>query len=360
MTSTDVATTGGSALAIRPGQTQWTDEQLAVLRHMSTERATKADLDVFLHRCQQLELDPFAGQIHLVEYGGKPTIQVGIHGLESTSRTTADRAGVDIEWEDPQWCGPDGQWVDVWLSEEPPVAARAVLLRDGKRYPQVCLYREFVGMKKVYRDKKWTGEWEVNSMWAGKPAHMLNKCARAGALRAAFPRQLSNVYAPEELGERPEMVRGEVVREEPAPTPGGLQVALEFVAAATTRDELLAVWNNYAPGLSVADRAHLQAAGQQAIELLEQGQRAASAPEPSNPATDAGPDLGPLLDALNTLGYRDEVDQLAFVGTVLSQTVDSLAGIGPELGWLVGKLQEAATASDPQAYLDDLLSGVTP
>lgn len=360
MTSTDVAVTTGSALAIRPGQTQWTDEQMAVLRHMSTERATKADLDVFLHRCQQLELDPFAGQIHLVEYGGKPTIQVGIHGLESTSRTTADRAGVDIEWEDPAWCGPDGQWVDVWLSEEPPTAARAVLLRDGKRYPQVCLYREFVGMKKVYRDKKWTGEWEVNSMWAGKPAHMLNKCARAGALRSAFPRQLSNVYAPEELGERPETVHGEVVREDSAPVVSSLPDALALVEAATTRDELLAIWNNYAPGLSVSDRARLQAAGQQAIERLEQGQSPAPAAEPAAPVTNAPADLGPLLDALNALGYRDEVDQLALVGAVLSQTVDALAGIGPEIGWLVGKLEQAAAAPDPQAYIDDLLSGVTP
>ena len=69
MPGTDLATTSG-ALAIRPDQTTRTDEQRAVLRHMSTEKATKADLDVFLHRCQQLELDPFAGQIHLTTQHG--------------------------------------------------------------------------------------------------------------------------------------------------------------------------------------------------------------------------------------------------------------------------------------------------
>jgi hypothetical protein len=105
-------------------------------------------------------------------------------------------------------------------------------------------------------------------------------------------------------------VSGEVVREDPAP--GGLQVALEFVSAATTRDELLAVWNNYAPGLSVADRARLHAAGQQAIELLEQGQEPAGATEPADPPTDANKADAALrealVEALMDLGYEDCIE----------------------------------------------------
>jgi phage recombination protein Bet len=359
MTSTDIATTGGSALAIATGQQGWTDDQIAVLRQIGTEKATASDMKLFFHQCSRTGLDPFARQIYLVEYGGKATIQTGIDGFRLVARRAADKAGESLEYEDVQWCGPDGQWTDVWLSEDPPAAARAVVLRDGKKFPAVTLYREYVGLKNEYgADRKPTGRKVPNSMWTTKPAHMLGKCAEAGALRKAFPQDLGGLYVAEEMDHRT-VVTGEVVAEQ-VPAVSSLPQVLELVAAATTRDELLAIWNNYAPGLSVADRARLQAAGQQALELLEQGPPPASAPEPSNPATDAGPDLGALLDALNALGYRDEVDQLAFVGTVLSQTVDALAGIGSELGWLVGKLQEAATASDPQAYLDDLLSGVTP
>jgi phage recombination protein Bet len=261
---TELTTTGGAALAVTPGQTMWTDDQLAVLRHMSTDKATAADLQVFLHRCQQLELDPFAGQIHLVEYGGKPTIQVGIHGLESCARSAADRAGVQVEWEPVQWCGPDEVWREVWLGEEPPAAARAVLLRDGRRFPAVAVYREFVGMRKVYENNnRWTGRWEVNSMWAGKPAHMLGKCARAAALRMAFPRQLAQVFAPEELGQRPTVLVGD-----DGPPPGGpvvagpdrLDAALALVASAVDRQELVAIWEQEAPGLSVGGRAVLQRA----------------------------------------------------------------------------------------------------
>lgn len=265
MPGQELATTTSSALAIRPDQTQWTDEQLVVLRHMSTDKASPADLQVFLHRCQTLGLDPFAGQVHLVEYGGKPTIQVGVHGLETLSQDIADRRGVTIEWEEVLWCGPDGQWTDVWLSDAPPAAAKAVVLRDGKRFPATVLYREFVGTKKVYRNNKWTGEFEVNAMWSAKPAYMLGKCARAAALRSAFPHQLADVRIPEELGERPDIVRGELARDDDqAAAAPALSDALELVAAATTRDELMALWEQYAPLLGVTDRAHLRRACQEA------------------------------------------------------------------------------------------------
>lgn len=257
MTTDAVATTGGAALALRPDQTDWTDAQYAVLRHMSAEKATKADFDVFLHRCQQLELDPFAGQIHLVEYGGKATIQVGVHGLESIARATADRAGIDFEWEDTLWCGEDGQWRDVWLSSEPPAAAKSVLVRNGKRYPFVAHFAEFVGQRQVWENGRKTGAVETNAMWTKKPAHMIAKCSKAGSLREAFPRQLADVFAAEELAERPPTVVGEVVREDSPPS--DLPAVLELVAAATSVDELRGVWAAHAGRLSVADRARLQA-----------------------------------------------------------------------------------------------------
>lgn len=295
MPGTDIATRSG-ALAVRSDQSEWTDDQLAILRHTQTAKATLADLRVFLHRCQQLELDPFAGQIHLVDYGGKPTIQVGIHGLESTARTTADRAGVDIEWEPVEWCGPDGQWVDVWLSADPPAAARVTLLRDGKRYPATVLYSEFVGMKKVYVNDRWTGEWAVNAMWTSKPAHMLGKCARAAALRMAFPRQLSNVYAPEELGERPQTVTGEVVTEATQVPP--VDELIAQAAAAESRGDLEALWNAAAPTLSVKDQALLQKACAARATTLDAAAPAASDDAPAEEEAAAADDPQTAIEDL--------------------------------------------------------------
>ena len=359
MPGTDVATTGGG-LVLRPDQTQFSDEQVAVLRHMGIPNTTTpADLQVFLHRALALHLDPFAGQIHLVDFGGKPTIQVGIHGWEAIARDAADEAGVPIEWEDVAWCGPDGQWRDVWLEDGPPAAARAVVLRDGRRYPAVVLYREFVGMKKVYRDKKWTGEWAVNSMWETKPAWMLAKCAKAAALRSAFPRQFADVRVPEELGERPGTVRGEVVTPEPAVRPD-LAAALALVEGASTRAELLAIWEQHAPHLRVTERAHLQKACQQAAANLEQAQEQA---QQSPRATETpGPDIGPnprlqtLTGLLEALGYLDPADQVALACRIAGD-VPALGDLtAAKVDTLIGLLQPIAGSPDPQASLDDLLT----
>lgn len=361
MTGTDVATTGG-ALALRPDQTQFSDTQIAALRHMGIPtQTTAADLQVFLHRAQVLRLDPFAGQIHLVDYGGKPTIQVGIHGWEAIARDAADEQGVTIEWEDVRWCGPDGVWRDVWLADEPPAAARVVLLRDGRRYPAVCLYREFVGMKKVYRDHKWTGEWAVNSMWESKPAHMLAKCVRAAALRSAFPRQFADVRIPEEVGERPATVRGEVVTQQPA-GPGPLETALTLVDGASTRGELLAIWEQHAPRLTVTERARLQKACQQAAADLEQAQETTQQPpqatEDPIPDQNPSPRLEALTGVLEALGYVDPVDQVALCSRIVGD-VASLADLtGTQVSTLIQALQPITGSPDPQTALDDLLTAL--
>lgn len=360
MTGTDLATTGGT-LALRPDQTQFSDEQIAVLRHMGIPRqATAADLRVFLHRALALRLDPFAGQIHLVDYGGKPTIQVGIHGWEAIARDSADESGVSIEWEDVQWCGPDGVWRDVWLADEPPAAARAVLLRDGRRYPAVCLYREFVGMKKIYRDKVWTGQWAVNSMWESKPAHMLAKCARAAALRSAFPRQFADVRIPEELGERPGTVHGEIIEAVDKPDPLGSALAL--VEAATTRDELLAIWEQHVSRLTVTDRARLQKACQSAaadLELAQQGtQQPPTATETTSPGTNTSSRLETLTGLLEALGYLDPADQVALCSRIVGD-VGSLADLDPaQVNTLIQALEPITGSPDPQTALDDLLTAM--
>lgn len=188
MTTTD--------LTIREDQSFWDNRQIAALQQLGVERATNADLAVFFHQCARTGLDPFARQIYMIERhtrdGVKQTIQTGIDGFRLIARRATDAARGTLGYEDTQWCGEDGQWRDVWLSKEPPAAARATVIRDGQRYPAIALWTEYVATKR---------NGQITQMWVTKPALMLAKCAEALALRKAFPQDLSGLYTSDEMGQ---------------------------------------------------------------------------------------------------------------------------------------------------------------
>lgn len=199
-----IATTEGhgSSLALANDQDWWNDHQLAALRQMGLDKAGNGDLAVFMHVSQRTGLDPFAKQIYMIgrwsKDGTKYTIQTGIDGFRLIARRASDRLGETLEYEDTQWCGRDGQWLDVWTNPTtPPMAAKVAVLRHGKRFPAVANYSEYVQTVKGG---------DPNSMWARMPANQLAKCAEALALRKAFPQDLSGIYADEEMGQadRPE------------------------------------------------------------------------------------------------------------------------------------------------------------
>jgi len=184
----------GAALELRAGQTMWTQNQHAALVAMGIPKtASSAELGVFLHQCQRTGLDPFSRQIYLIyrpsfEDGKnimKPTTQVGIDGFRVIRDRIAKREGYRVEYEDTIWYGSDGQPCDVWLwDEEKPAACKVTVVVDGRRFPAVLRFAE-------YAQKKKSGE--LNKMWTEKPAHMIEKCAEADALRKAFPNDMAGV-----------------------------------------------------------------------------------------------------------------------------------------------------------------------
>lgn len=194
----DIVKTAG-ALAIRPDQTDWTEEQALVLRQSGIDNdVTKAELAGFLHLCQRTGLDPFSRQIYLIGRWDKRqqrkvfTPQTGIDGYRVVANRAIAQSGGTIGYEDTLWCGKDGRWRDVWLSEEPPAAAKVTVLRDGQRFPAVAGYREYVQTGR---------EGAPVGMWAKMPAGQLAKCASALALRMAFPHDLAGVYTAEEMAQ---------------------------------------------------------------------------------------------------------------------------------------------------------------
>lgn len=179
---------GSKALAIvgKPQQAisqGFNDEQIDLIKRAIAPQADDNELALFLSQCQRTGLDPFSRQIYFIKRGGKGSTQVSIDGF----RVIAERSG-EIDGQEVAWCGGDGVWVDVWLKPEPPAAARVLVYRKGcsHPFPAIAKFAE-------YKD--------AGPMWTKMPANQLAKCAEALALRKAFPRQLSGLYTPDEMGQ---------------------------------------------------------------------------------------------------------------------------------------------------------------
>lgn len=203
---TDVVKRGGSSLAITGDQDFWTDKQKAGLAQIGVVNASNADLAVFFHQCTRTGLDPFLRQIYLIERQGKQTIQTGIDGFRLVARRAAAASRESYGVADTLWCGPSGEWVDVWLGPGLPSAAKATVYRNGEPFTAVALFEEYAGRK---------ANGDLNSMWRTKPAHMTGKCAEALAHRKAFPQDLSGIYTDDEMSrETIEHIPGEVAEQQ--------------------------------------------------------------------------------------------------------------------------------------------------
>jgi phage recombination protein Bet len=171
-----------------------------VKRTLMPRGSTDDELHLFLYTANRMGLDPFVKQIRPLRrkewndeakrWEDKISIEPGIDGFRLVAVRTHELEGRL----GPLWCGHDGVWVDAWLSDEPPAAAKVGVLRKGFREPlwAVALWRE-------YRQTKKDGN--TTKMWADRPAGQLAKCAEALALRAAFPHELGGVYTAEEMAQ---------------------------------------------------------------------------------------------------------------------------------------------------------------
>jgi len=178
-------------------------DQIDLIKRTVAKGATDLELELFVKQCERTGLDPFARQIYAIkrwdaQVGGEVMqTQVSIDGLRTLAADTYEMGGQD----GPYWCGPDGEWRDVWLGSEPPRASKVSVFRrtaisEGDvtvaQFTGVALYDSYCQTKKGGSPTR---------MWEQMAPEMLAKCAEALALRKAFPQRLSGLYTADEMGQ---------------------------------------------------------------------------------------------------------------------------------------------------------------
>lgn len=264
--------------------------------------ATDLEFAHCMATAHHLGLDPIARQIFFIPvWDSKQRREqwvpiVSIDGL----RAIAQRTG---EWQgrtNPQWCGPDGQWVDIWLADRPPAGARVGVYRAGFREPLygVVTYREYCRRKK---------DGAPMALWATHPSHMLFKTAEAQAYRAAFPREMAGDYGIKDISMPGEPGRFRVrdttdevaeqvaPKELPADAGEGVAWLLEQIQTAESKIKLDALARKAAEAPE-ASRAELRKAWVEAKLRIETDTVVdAPAPDPEPGEHDYGP--APMTDA---------------------------------------------------------------
>ena len=168
-------TRGSNGIIVK---TNWTDEQVKLIRRMIARDATDDEFSVFLYVAFKSGLDPLKKQIWFWKQDDEVVIMASIHGKLSKAIETHQFDGYETR--------------AITNSNGELIAYEAKGWRKDMTHPiQVTAYLS------EYEKKKKDGS--PTKMWAGKKHLMLEKCALSLLLSRMFPEELGGIYSEEEI-----------------------------------------------------------------------------------------------------------------------------------------------------------------
>jgi len=163
------------------------DVQTLVQAGVIPDGTPKAQIAVFAQICKERGLSAFSKEIHLVGYGGRYSVIVGINGFRKIAAETGQHAGADDVKFDVL---PDGSF------------KTAVQLKAEKILPTsaTCtVYRIVSGLRVGFTHTVLFSEFSTGkNKWQEMPFQMIGKVAEAFALRKGFSDRLTGLAIEEE------------------------------------------------------------------------------------------------------------------------------------------------------------------
>lgn len=172
------------------------------------DKATPQEVVFFMELCRSQKLNPFRREAYLVKFGNSP----------------AQMITAEVVFERRANAHPDYEGMEhgiVYLDKN-----GAIQKREGTATYKAAGETLVGGWCRVHRKGRIDSYAEVSldeynknqSLWKTMPGAMINKCARATALRLAFPSDFQGMYLSEEMGVAPDVtkVHAEVMPEEDA------------------------------------------------------------------------------------------------------------------------------------------------
>jgi len=169
------------------------DEKVDLIKRTVAKDATNDELELFLYQARRMGLDPLARQIHFQKFkskSGKDNVSfiTTIDGY----RLIADRTGKYAGNAEPTFEGEITS-ADYGGGQGPRIPAKAT----------ITVFKIVAGEVRPFTNSAYWQEYYPGNyrghMWRKMPHVMLAKVAEAGALRKAFPADLSGAYTADEM-----------------------------------------------------------------------------------------------------------------------------------------------------------------
>jgi phage recombination protein Bet len=175
-----------------------TRAQINLIKRTIAKDASDDELRMFIQICKGANINPFLRQAHLVPFWdskeGKErrAIIIGIDGYRAIAESGGQYAGND----DPICEGE----LEINIAATEKVAAKKMIVpvKATATVYKVIGNQRYPFSASARWDEYYPGAKKGNR-WHAMPYLMLGKCAEALALRKAFPKLLSGIYAQEEM-----------------------------------------------------------------------------------------------------------------------------------------------------------------